>query len=425
MPTRLGTVNCVWCPRIFFVAVCVAGCTKAPKKAAAPAVALPERIVIGATLPVSSAEGQTARFYREGYELAVEEVNRAGGVAISGKRIPISLELLDDGGDPAVAADRLHTLLAGKHATFLLGSASQAVVEAESLIADAQKVPYVTAAGESKSLYERGLRYFFGLQGPVQLLAYTQMRWIDEQQKAHRLPTPLAVAVLVEDSPRGHEFEKGVLDFVDKTPSRRASYRIAFDESFPAAQQDFSAQLGRLRDAHADAFLADSTLSEFLTLHRRYLWLGLCHKVLSYGAHGGELQALEEFGFSGLAYILSAVWWSPRLAHRGLNKQFLDEFKETFHRDPDWYGALAYEAARALIDAISLSGDARPESVRAQLAAMKMDSILPGGRLVFGPDQQAIYPFVVQQNQPDGTSPVIFPNDVAESPGVPVNPRCP
>ena len=101
------------------------------------------------------------------------------------------------------------------------------------------------------------------------------------------------------------------------------------------------------------------------------------------------------------------------------------QFLETYHRDPDWYGALAWESARALLSAISSSGDARPDSVRTQLAAMKVDSILPGGRLVFGPDQQAIYPYVVQQNQPDGSSPIVFPNDVAEGPGVAVNPKCP
>ena len=410
--------------RFVCVLLCLYGCRKAAESAG-PEVHLPNRIVIGATLPVSSAEGQTARFYREGYELAVEAANRAGGVAVSGKRIPISLEFLDDGGDPSGAAGQIRTLIEEKKASFLLGSASGAVVEAQSALAEARHIPYVTAAGESKALFERGLKYFFGLQAPVQLLAYTQMRWIDEQQKAHKLPSPLTVAVLVEDSPRGREFAQGVRDFAAKTPSRRTSYRIVFDETFPASQQDFSAPLQRLKDARADAFLADSTLSEFLTLHRRYLWLGLCHKVVSYGAHGGETLALEEFGFPGLSYILSAVWWSARLARRGLNKQFADQFKETYHRDPDWYGALAYEAARALIAAISASGDARPDSVRTQLATMKMESILPGGRLLFGPDQQAIYPYVVQQNQPDGTAPVIFPNDVAESPGIPANPKCP
>src|SRR5206468_8069603 len=133
------------------------------------------------------------------------------------KRLPVFLEILDDAGDPSGATAQIGALVDGKKASFLLGSASGAVVEAQSALAEARRVPYVTAAGESKALFERGFKYFFGLQAPVQLLAYTQMRWIDEQQKARRLPTPLAVAVLVEDSPRGREFAQGVRDFVGKT----------------------------------------------------------------------------------------------------------------------------------------------------------------------------------------------------------------
>jgi len=273
-------------------------------------------------------------------------------------------------------------------------------------------------------VFARGNRFVFGLQAPLELLAYTQMRWIDEQQKAHRLPTPLSVALLVEESARGQEFRKGVIDFTEKTASRRLSYKVVFDETFPPTQQDFTAQLARLKAAGADALLADATLAEFMTLHHQYLLRGLCHKVLSYGAHGIELNALEAFGFDGLSYILSAVWWSSRLAKAGLNQAFVDSFKDTYHRDPDWYGALSYEAARALIEAIARAGSVEPGAVREQLAAGKMDSILPGGRLLFGADQRAVYPYVVQQNQPDGSAPMIFPNDVAESPGVAVNPRC-
>jgi branched-chain amino acid transport system substrate-binding protein len=404
--------------------LCAAACK--PKASSPPipaAPVIPARIVVGASLPIGSAEGLTARFYREGYEVAFEEANHSGGVLLGKKRVPISLELIDDGDNPSKAEEQLRALLERK-ALFFLGSSSTRVVQAQSAIAERERVPYVTAAGADKALFERGYRYFFGLQAPIELLAYTQMRWIDEQQKALRLPTPLSLALLVQDSPRGREFRKGVVDFAGKTPSRRSSYRIIFDESFPVGAQDFVAPLGRVKAAHADVFLADGSLSEFLSLHRRYLWSGLCHKVVSYGAHGGEPQAQEEFGFDGLGYILSAVWWSPRLAMHGPNQRFVEDFKVNYHRDPDWYGALAYEAARALMAAISASGTADPEAVRAQLAAMRMESILPGGRLMFGADQQAIYPFVVQQNLPDGKAPVIYPNDVAESPGVPVNPKC-
>jgi branched-chain amino acid transport system substrate-binding protein len=57
---------------------------------------------------------------------------------------------------------------------------------------------------------------------------------------------------------------------------------------------------------------------------------------------------------------------------------------------------------------------------------MKMPSLLPGGTLELKAEfgQQAQNTFVVQQNQPDGTSPIIYPKDVASAPGVGANPRC-
>ncbi|HUJ28478.1 MAG TPA: ABC transporter substrate-binding protein [Myxococcales bacterium] len=405
--------------RLLLFAAVLACKAKAPAAPQAAARA-PDKIVVAATLPVGTREGQTARFIHEGYELAFEVANREGGVTIGGRKVPLELVLEDDRDDPA----RGVSILKASNASFFLGSSSAKVIDAESDFAETQQSPYVIALGASRNVFDHGARWAFGLQAPLELLAYTQMRWIDEQQKAHRLPTPFNVALLIEDSARGREFRKGVIDFTEKTPSRRLSYKVVFDEKFAPDAQDFTAQLARLKAANADGLLADTSEAEFKALHRQYLLRGLCHKVLSYGAHGIEADAAEAFGYNGLAYILSAVWWSARQAKGGPSAKFAEVFKDTYHRDPDWYSALSYEASRALIEAIRRAGGVDRAAVRQQLLESKMASILPGGRLIFNSDQQAAYPFVVQQIQPDGSVPMIFPNDVAESPGVAANPKC-
>ena len=55
-----------------------------------------------------------------------------------------------------------------------------------------------------------------------------------------------------------------------------------------------------------------------------------------------------------------------------------------------------------------------------------MPSILPGGELDFPAKfgQQTHAPFVVQQNQPDGTSPIVFPESAATGKGAAPNPNC-
>ena len=65
-------------------------------------------------------------------------------------------------------------------------------------------------------------------------------------------------------------------------------------------------------------------------------------------------------------------------------------------------------------------------TVREALANLKMESIVPGGYLTFPKEYgyQARYLFLVQQNQPDGTSPIVYPKIAATSEGSPANPNC-
>jgi branched-chain amino acid transport system substrate-binding protein len=163
-------------------------------------------------------------------------------------------------------------------------------------------------------------------------------------------------------------------------------------------------------------------------MHRQYVSSGLCNKVISYGARGSEKGARDALGQENVSYVLSAVWWSAQLAEKqgGITRRFVDAFKARYKREPEWYQALGYETARALFEAIRQAGSTDREAVRKALAALKIESILPGGQLTFPADkgQQVQNPFVVQQNQPDGSSPIVFPASVATGKGVAPNPRC-
>jgi branched-chain amino acid transport system substrate-binding protein len=152
----------------------------------------------------------------------------------------------------------------------------------------------------------------------------------------------------------------------------------------------------------------------------------MCNQILTYGARGSESDAREALGQKGVSYILSAVWWNKQLGDEGLNREFIEAFKARYGSDPEWYQATSYEAARALLTAIAKAGSVDKQKVRDELARLSIDSILPGGTLSFPADKggQADYRFVVQQNLPDGTSPIIYPADVATGPGVAPNPSC-
>jgi branched-chain amino acid transport system substrate-binding protein len=382
-------------------------------------------ILIGSTLPLTGAEARIGGFFKQGYELAFDEVNQRGGLQVGGKKLPVKLKLYDDTTTQATAVSLADKLINSDKVDFLLGTYSTALVQAQSTTADQNKVPYVNGGGAAAEIYKRGYKYVFGALSPVQLLGTTLMTWIDEQQKAGKLPRPSKIALLWENTSHGKEFRQGISEFAAKSGG---NYEVAVDESFQLNGKDFSALLGKVKAAGTDLMLVDAHLQDYITMHRQYIDAGLCHKLVSYGARGAENDAVKALGRENIEYVLSGVWWNAQLAATNPQaKKFVEAFKAKYAgQTPEWGQAVSYEAARALFTAIEQAGAVDREAVRAKLSALKIDSLLPGGVLEFpaasGGQLQAS--FVVQQNMPDGSSPIIFPKDVASAAGVAPNPHC-
>ncbi len=396
-----------------------------PAAASAPAAApAGNEILIGATLPLTGAESRIGGFYKEGYDLAFEEANKNGGVSVGGKKMQVRLTLLDDTSSQATAASLADRLINSDKVQFMLGTYATNLVEAQSVVAEQNQIPYVNGGGAATAIYKRGYKWVFGLLAPVELLAESIMKWVDAEQQGGHLPKPATIALLWENTSHGKDFRKGVTEFADKTKT----YKVTVDESFELGGKDFSALLGQVKAAKTDLFLADAHLPDYITMQRQYVTAGLCNKVISYGARGSEKQAADALGKKNVEYVLSAVWWSPLLADKNPEaKKFVELFKSKYNgRVPEWYQALGYETARALFVALEQAGSLDRNAVREKLAALKIPSILPGGELTFPAEfgQQSHAPFVVQQNMPDGSSPIVAPADSATGKGVAPNPNC-
>ncbi len=375
---------------------------------------IPDTVRIGATLPLTGGESRVGGFYKEGYELAVELANKDGGLDFGGKKAKVELLLQDDTSEQAQAVNLAERLITSENVNAMLGTYSTALVEAQSVVPERNQVPYVNGGGAATSIYEKGFKYVFGDLAPVELLATTEMDWIEEQQEAGKLPKPAKIALLWENTSHGEDFRKGITDFANNSGG---DYEVVVDESFPFPNQDFSAVLSKVQAADADLFMVDAHLPDFITAHRQYVTTGLCHPIITYGARGTEPDAAKALGQENVAGILSAVWWNAQLGDEGLNREFVDAFQAKYGRQPEWYQAVSFSAAQALFQAMEDAGSVDRKAVRDALDELSMESILPGGTLEFGDNGQAKYPFVVQQNVPDGTSPIIFPADVATGEG--------
>src|SRR5882762_2381305 len=235
----------------------------------------PRQITLGAALPLSGAESKSGSRLRDGYQLAVELANQQGGVEVVGEPRPVKLILVDDKSDGRTD-ERAVEELVWQGVDVMLGTFGSSLVEKGSAVSERLKTPYVSGTGASRALYQRGFKYMFGLQAPIEQLANALMRWAEEEQQAGKLPSRARVAVIWEKTAHGKEYAETIKDFANKTPRRRAAWQLVMDDSFELNSKDFKPILERLKAANADVVLVDAHLPDYITMHGQYAKMGLC-----------------------------------------------------------------------------------------------------------------------------------------------------
>lgn len=110
-------------------------------------------ITLATTLPLSSGESAIARAWQRGYQRAVDEANRAGGLvlAATGRHARVVLHVVDDGGELARAEAAVEDLVArGVHA--LLATPGPVRMVAQAAAAGRHACPYVVPTGAAPDL---------------------------------------------------------------------------------------------------------------------------------------------------------------------------------------------------------------------------------------------------------------------------------
>jgi branched-chain amino acid transport system substrate-binding protein len=391
----------------FLFALTVGSCLASP--------ADDSEIRIGAVLPLTGKESKIGGAYKVATELAVKEVNDAGGVDVHGRKMKIDLRLLDDTSDAAKSAQLVEQLIVQQKVHAVIGGYGSQLVQAQSVVPERYGIPFISGGAGASSIYGRS-KWVFGTLSPVENLARTQMEFLTDLVSAGKLKAPLKISLLRENTEHGKDFEKGVKDFVSAHPKQ---YSIVLDESFELYAPDFKPLLGRVQEAKGDIFMCDAHLEDYIAMHRTYTQMGLSHQMVTYGARGADKAGREGLG-AATDYIFASGWWSDLLPYPQV-KAFNAKWKAATGSAPQWYHACAYETVRALIAAIHKAGSLKPEAIRNGLATIELkDSILPGGVLKFSKTGEATLPFVVTQNKPDGKLDLVWPK--ADKTGEPVAP---
>src|SRR5712691_1263217 len=379
-----------------------------PAASGSVAAAAGADIKLGTVLPITGAFSASGKYFQQGYEMAINEANAAGGIDVGGKKMKIALDLLDDGSNATTSRSLVEKLVTQDKVNALLGGYDTTLVQAQEVVPDQYKIPMVEGGGAASAIFSRGFKYVFGTLQTIDKLGTITMDFLKSEVDQGHLPKPTKIALVWENTDHGKDYQKGIQDYVK---ANAGLFTVVLDQSFELNGTDFTALLTQVKSSNADVFLSDAHLPDYITMHRQYTQQGLSHKLVSYAARGPDQKAREALGPTA-DYLVAGLWWSPELPDPKSQK-FAADYKAKYNATADWFQALAYDTARVMFAGISKAGSLDGTKVRDALAGLEFkDTILPGGVIKFQDDGRPTTPYLMVQNLPDNAAQIIWPKDI-------------
>ncbi len=365
-------------------------------------------IKIGAVLPLTGAFSASGKYFQQGYELARDEVNAAGGVDVGGTKMKVTLTILDDGSDATKSRSLVEQLATQDKVNAFLGGYDTVLVQAQQGVPDQYKIPMVEGGGAASAIFQRGNKYLFGTLATIDDLGNNTMDFLKYWIEQGKLPKPLKIALAWENTDHGKDYQAAVDKHAKDNPDL---FQVVLDQSFDLNGSDFTPLLTQVKAANADAFLADAHLPDFITMHRQYTQMGLKHKFVTYGARGPDQKGREALG-AAADNLVAGLWWTPALTSPQSQK-FAETWKSKYNVTPDWFQALGYETARVLFAGITKAGSLDGTKVRDALAGLEFtNSIVPGGKISFDATGKPKTSYVMVQNKPDNKVALVWPQTI-------------
>ena len=366
--------------------------------------AVPTEIPIGAVVPLTGKYASGGTQLKAGYELAVDDINKAGGVFVKqfNKKLPFKLTVLDDESNPSETVDRLETLYSSDKVMAYLGGFGSDLHAAGAPIGDKNKVPYLGIAFALHSIHEKGLKYLFSPYPKSPDIAKETFALLNTLPKETR---PKKLAIFQEATDWGIEQEA-----LWKKEAAANGYEIAVDEKYAPGTKDYSPMIMKAKDAGVEGVLALPNPPDGMAMMKQIRELGLNAKFYLLVRAPDGITWGKDMGQAGNYVVGAALMYFDNLKYPGV-QEAAARFKAKYGRPMDPIAGPAYGLVQILADAISRADKYDRTSIRDAIAKTDMTTI--AGPVSFRPDgtgrvELQFYQWI------DGKQVLIWPKSQAE-----------
>jgi branched-chain amino acid transport system substrate-binding protein len=317
-------------------------------------------IKIGEYASLTGKEATFGQSSHNGTELAIDELNAAGGLL--GKTLQLITE--DNQSKAGESQTVVNKLIARDGVVAVLGEvASSRSLEAAPVCQNA-KIPMISPSSTNPDVTKTG-DYIFRVcfidpfQGTVMA---------DFAKKTLKVQN---VAIFTDVK---SDYSKGLARFFKERHIANGG-KVGAEFDFNGGDTDFKAQLTAIKATQPEAVFVPGYYTDVALICIQAKQLGL--NVPLFGGDGWESDKLVEIGRDAVEGQHFSTHYHPDVG-TPKSRQFVDAYKKRYNAAPDAMAALGYDSVMILADAIRRANAAEPAKIRDALAASKSFDAVTG-----------------------------------------------
>ena len=328
------------------------GTATAPASGGTPGVTA-DTILLGEVGSLTGSEATFGISTRNAIELAINEVNAAGGV--KGRKIEV--RVYDNQSKPEEAAQAANRLINQDNVLLILGEVASSNSMAMAEKAQPAKVPMISNASTNPKVTEIG-DYIFRVCFIDPFQGYVMAKFAHDNLKFNK------VAVLRD---LGSAYSQGLADVFERKYTEMGG-KIVAGETYTKGSTDFRSQLTAIKRASPDAIYIPGYYNDIGLIARQARELGITATLM--GGDGWDSEKLFELGGSAVEGSYFSNHYSPDDPNPRVQK-FIASYKAAYGSVPDSLAALGYDAAMVAVDAIKRAPSFDRAAIRDAIAQTK------------------------------------------------------
>jgi branched-chain amino acid transport system substrate-binding protein len=300
-------------------------------------------IKLGMVIPISGSSAPTGAYMKNGAQMAVDEINKAGGVL----NRQLALDVEDEACDAQQSVAGANKAVSNGVVVSVGGYCSGATLPTIPIFQKAN-IPMIVPAANSQDLVNQGAKNVFMINGTGKQQSTAALKFMKKQK--------FATVAIVDDNT---SYSKDINTETAKQIQDDGSIKVVLSTSVTAGESDYSAVVRDIMGANPALVYWTGYYQEGGLIINQLTKAGFTGKIMV--ADGSVDPSLSQIAGTGAEGVYATMTQTPDTLKGA--ESWIANYKKQFNAEPGPYSTQSYDAVRLAAEAIKKAGNTKGDDI--------------------------------------------------------------